>query len=198
MSIPTPTNLRGKELLLHIMKLVEAEYASGPAVDDIYGNKAGHWDQHTWMDVNPDAYNDDSSIDCASQMTQDNCIDNNNPAYLHHPELKALYRITLPYIPTNSCGTAGCFAGHTVAAVGDSASVYMFGDEVDSDGHINLGGSKLKINRVIPVEGGPELEVPTRARKLLGLTVDQAEELFSSRNSIHQLRALVDRFSSEM
>lgn len=186
MSIPTPTNLRGKELLLHIMKLVEAEYASGPAVDDIYGNKAGHWDQHTWMDVNPDAYNDDISILRVS------------PAYLHHPELKALYRITLPYIPTNSCGTAGCFAGHTVAAVGDSASVYMFGDEVDSDGHINLGGSKLEINRVIPVEGGPELEVPTRARKLLGLTVDQAEELFSPRNSIHQLRALVDRFSSEM
>lgn len=67
------------------------------------------------------------------------------------------------------CGTAACFAGHAVLMDGWEV-VHVFGD-IEKDGKLDMVG------RV--------------AQRLLGLTVEQADRLFMSINTLDDLHLMV-------
>jgi hypothetical protein len=83
------------------------------------------------------------------------------------------------------CGTAACFAGHVCILSGDKPVFEEFEDE---------NGDWVEDDRsaVISVAGGGDRkDADDRAQELLGLTHDQALSLFSSENTLDDLRAIV-------
>ncbi len=77
------------------------------------------------------------------------------------------------------CGTARCFAGHTVALFGEG----RLRDLVRKDYH-----SDLDANERLQVSG----EVPDVAQKLLGLSFDECEWLFDPDRTLEDFQSIAN------
>lgn len=84
------------------------------------------------------------------------------------------------------CGTTACFAGH--AAILD-------GGEWE-DAHSDMLLARDDDPREFVYDGNPAvIDIEDRARWILGLTNDQAAELFEGRNSLDDLREQVAKLT---
>lgn len=85
-----------------------------------------------------------------------------------------------------ACGTAGCFAGHAVLMVGAKP--------------VNLeplmGDTGIELTSYVEFEDKVH-EISALAQEQLGLTDDQADELFAGFNTIDDVHEFVDEFISE-
>jgi hypothetical protein len=90
------------------------------------------------------------------------------------------------WIQQTACGTVGCLAGNTVLHAGAQP---LFGyNNSDHDDQASF----------VEIERGDDrhrTSVSRAARELLGLTDDQAEDLFHPLNSLHRLWSLAARFT---
>lgn len=75
------------------------------------------------------------------------------------------------------CGTAGCFAGWRFMLDGGEKASRQPG----------IGGGFGRLPRVLPL-----ISVPDWARARLGLTDEEADELFSPMNKLSELKRIVD------
>ena len=103
---------------------------------------------------------------------------------------------TLAYIETHPeewdqtvwfCGSAACFAGH---------AVLLDGGKVSNDRWLLPREDDPPADRWDARDG--EVYVELRARRILGLTEEQAERLFASYNTLDELRAQVFRLVGDI
>jgi len=91
------------------------------------------------------------------------------------------------------CGTTYCFAGRAVVIAGsrwvkrsdryDYESEFLLADDDDRAWAATASGLSCDANETI--------HVADRARRLLGLTEEQADDLFAGPNTLDDLRAMV-------
>ncbi|QDF17604.1 hypothetical protein SEA_YAGO84_73 [Gordonia phage Yago84] len=183
-----PSTNRGTALLHEIMALVEAEVAAEAQAQQQMTDwlasysSARHWDQGDWLQANLGAVSD--SVNLVALATAD----------LGLPDATALadyegefVHIDLPPTVRNLCGTAGCFAGHAVMAVGDMPHLSaLVGDIL---GHERID---VSMHQVTTYDTGDTLMVEDRAADLLGIDTTTADVLFNASNTLADLRAIVE------
>jgi hypothetical protein len=170
-----PTPLRGLDLLDHVMALVEAEAAAHQASED--DEAAGLWSQKVWGEL------DVEKLQARGVPPEPYPVGD-------------FFRLRLDLVEPEvalECGTAFCFAGHTVLAVGDR----LTGLSSAGMGH----NGRLSMDRVVPRElytslgGTPSgyrgIRVPDRAAELLDIDYQVANALFEPDNTLADLRTLV-------
>lgn len=102
---------------------------------------------------------------------------------------------------TSSCGTAMCFAGWATEIMDGEwisrTGEYVIANEADREWVAGLenGGCDVFGDSMIRERpnGRGEIHCSYRARRLLGLSQKQANDLFSGRNDLDDLREIVDR-----
>jgi len=204
-----PTTKRGAELareVLDTIEYVEARFGDAETYLDLEEQvrEGPAWEQGTWGQV----WLDDlpSGVDVEAVPSE----------AWEHNDLNSYYGSTLISVSGGlSCGTAMCFAGHTVNMAGDRLVV-----SIDQRVVKTLRGgaarknlkrwlNKLRRRDDLPVQyldgqsGNqvvqvitPEGKVTTiaqRAQELLGLTDNEADTLFSGGNDLSELRRYVQR-----
>ena len=87
-------------------------------------------------------------------------------------------------ITSDVCGTAYCFAGHALAELGYK----MICDASAPDGQLYASDA------VAP--NGRQVSIEEMARKKLGLTWDQASQLFNGDNSLDDLEKMVKHYAN--
>jgi hypothetical protein len=96
----------------------------------------------------------------------------------------------IPPNPELSCGTAGCFAGWAGLAYG--ATPVVLQEDIEW-GIANDIDSIAIFDLIMP--NGTEREISEAAAEILGLDDVQACRLFEGRNSVEDLREMVDRLA---
>lgn len=161
-----PTSKRGPALLREVLAVIESEI-SAEYSDLVDGTErhGGRWDQRDWGAVP------------LSQRVRDAAVET---------EL-ASWRAVPAAVVLEECGTTACVAGHAALLVGDRPLI----DPETLDGS---PGMTVSWASVLPVDGqheGRMTAVQNRARELLDLSVDQAQNLFDGENSIDAVRYLI-------
>ncbi len=85
------------------------------------------------------------------------------------------------------CGTSYCVAGHVCADEGDAFLAYDW--EVDGDGRVHA-------DLVVPRGSDEAMDVQSRARELLGITWQEAHELFAGYNTITDVRRIAEKIAA--
>lgn len=155
-----PTTARGKDLRDLVLAHIRAQTA-GEDTDRTDTTHAGNWNQGTWGDFDMD------KVEALGAIP-----DGIDWAHATADEMPALDPAT-----AHECGTAFCFAGHTVLAVGDRPIVDR------------LGG----VNQVITADTGERLLVSERAADLLDLDLTEAGALFGAHNTLDDLEQILAR-----
>lgn len=98
--------------------------------------------------------------------------------------------IRFAHLPEGFCLTAGCLAGHVAIHDGyDMPVMSVRGTTVI--GVKNAAGHELTF------DGEDKGTVPWYARRALGLSPEQADELFAANNTVDDLRRIVERLCRE-
>lgn len=160
----TPTSKRGTALLREVLAVIETELKMEYA--DLSGHEqhGGRWDQRDWGSVR------------VSQAVRDAAVET---------YMGAAWQAVPAAVVLKECGTTACVAGHASLLVGDRPLI----ESVTLD---DSPGVVVSWALVLPVDGADEATmVEDRARELLGLTEDEAAELFEGANSIDDVRMLI-------
>lgn len=171
-----PTQARGAELAREVLTTIEAEARRAHrAKRPLYapGKNRRAWNQGLWGHV------DLSKVSKGVRFVT---------------RRKARYtQILTP--PGLACGTAMCFAGHATMAVGDlfvigqaHANTGLAGDPAAEDVRETMFSDEISVYDVVRADNGRVESIADRARKLLGLTQEEANEMFAPGNDLPALR----------
>lgn len=146
------TDLRGHALLRYVMELIEGEVGDITDAEADATQRGGRWNQWLWGQFEvPDGV-----------------------------ELEQVQGfLALPEGVAATCGTAMCFAGHTIAAAG-ARPVFV---DCERPTH-EMGMFGVLINEDVEA-------VSTAASRLLGLNLREADRLFNENNSLSDVRSIV-------
>ena len=153
------TDKRGHELLVFILDRIKREAADTLNHQPGEDNVAGLWNQSTWGVFDLKELSDHGLL----SVTREGAT---------VTDARAL----------NECGTACCFAGHTVLAAGDLVPVHPV---VPADHVVEYNWASV----IAP--NGLRTPVDVRAAELLGIGADDAEVLFRSSNTLEALEVVV-------
>lgn len=169
MTTPTkPADLRGHELLRHVLAIIEQQIADeSKRRDSTYwgtggATEAGTWNQATWGYLTDSVLADAHVVDSfSSTYWSDQIVTVDGLADL--------------VMADNACGTAMCFAGHTVVLTDQPVLV----------------NRESGLFEGVVVDKDTSMSVGIAAKELLGLTHEQADALFDGDNTIEDIRAII-------
>ncbi|URM86173.1 hypothetical protein SEA_BIGGITYBASS_74 [Gordonia phage BiggityBass] len=184
----TPTTNRGTALLHEVMGLIEAEVAAEAQAQqqmtDWLANdsSARHWDQGDWLQADLGKIAD--RVNLVALATTELGLPDATALTEYEGEF---VHIDLPPTVRNMCGTAGCFAGHAVMAVGDMPHLTALVGDI-------LGREPVEVSmhQVTTYDTGDTLMVEDRAAALLEIGQGTADVLFNASNTLADLRAIVE------